>query len=93
MTIIIHFHQSNYRHLKAYYTEHVMVHLRSEFPNLVSYNRFVELMPAASMPLCAYLCTRLAMATSIAFIDSTPLAVCHNRRIDRHKVFAELAVR
>ena len=37
MTIIIHFHQSNYRHFKAYYTENVLVHLQSEFPNLVSY--------------------------------------------------------
>ena len=37
MTIIIHFHWSNYRHFKAYYTEHVLVHLQSEFPNLVSY--------------------------------------------------------
>jgi transposase len=93
MTLIIHFHQSNYRHFKAYYTKHVMVQLRSEFPDLVSYNRFVELMPAALLPLCAYLCTRLAMATGIAFIDSTPLAVCHNRRINRHKVFAGLAAR
>ena len=93
MTIIIHFHQSNYRNFKAYYTEHVMIHLRSEFPNLVSYNRFVELMPDAFLPLCAYLCTRLALATGIAFIDSTPLAVCHNRRIFRHRVFAGLAAR
>ena len=93
MTIIIHFHQSNYRHFKAYYTEHVMVHLRSEFPGLVSYNRFVELMPGALAPLCAYLSTRFAVATGIAFIDSTPLAVCHNRRIFRHKVFDGLAAR
>jgi len=93
MTIIIHFHQSNYRHFKAYYTEHVKVHLRSEFPSLVSYNRFVELMPDALLPLCAYLCTRLVMATGIAFVDSTPLAVCHNRRIFRHKVFDGLAAR
>lgn len=93
MTIIIHFHQSNYRHFKAYYTEHVMLHLRSEFPHLVSYNRFVELMPGALLPLTVYLCTQLAAATGIAFIDSTPLAVCHNRRIDRHKVFAGLAAR
>lgn len=93
MTIIIHFHQSNYRHFKAYYTEHVMVHLKSEFPNLVSYNRFVELMPGALLPLTAYLCTRLVVATGIAFIDSTPLAVCHNRRIGRHQVFAGLAAR
>ena len=27
MTIIIHFHQSNYRHFKAYYMKHLMVHL------------------------------------------------------------------
>jgi hypothetical protein len=93
MTIIIHFHQSSYRDFKAYYTEHVMVHLRSEFPILVSYNRFVELMPGALLPLCAYLCTRFAAPTGISFIDSTPLAVCHNRRIDRHKVFAGLAAR
>lgn len=27
------------------------------------------------------------------YIDSTPLPVCHNRRIPRHKVFADLAAR
>ena len=70
-----------------------MVHLRSEFPNLVSYNRFVGLMSEALLPLCVYLHTRLAVATGIAFIDATPLAVCHNRRINRHKVFAGLAAR
>ena len=43
MTILIHFHQSHYRDFKAYYIEHVQKELRSEFPNLVSYNRFVEL--------------------------------------------------
>ena len=41
MTIIIHFHQSSYRTFKAYYRGHVMTHLRLEFPNLVSYPRFV----------------------------------------------------
>ena len=29
----------------------------------------------------------------MAFIDSTPLSVCHNRRIGRHQVFAEAARR
>ena len=43
MTILIHFHQSNYRNFKAYYLEYVMTHLRNEFPGLVSYNRFIEL--------------------------------------------------
>lgn len=93
LTIIIHFHQSHYRHFKAYYTDHVAVHLRSEFPRLPSYNRFVELMPAALFPLCLYLQSRLAEPSGISFIDSTPLPVCHNRRIERHKVFAGLAAR
>jgi hypothetical protein len=32
-------------------------------------------------------------SNGIAFIDSTPLPVCHNKRIARHKVFADLAER
>jgi hypothetical protein len=55
MTIIIYFHQSRYRNFKAYYTEHVCHHLRGEFPNLVSYERFVVLMPSVLGPLSAYL--------------------------------------
>jgi transposase len=93
MTIIIHFHQSHYRDFKAYYSQHVFKHLRSEFPGLVSYNRFVELMPTTLLPLCVYLASRLASSHGIAFIDSTPLPVCHNKRISRHKVFADLAER
>ena len=55
MTIIIYFHQSQYRTFKAYYTEHVCQHLRAEFPKLVSYERFVVLMPSVVGPLSAYL--------------------------------------
>jgi hypothetical protein len=40
MTILIHFHQSHYRDCKAFYTGHVLAHLRSDFPGLVSYSRF-----------------------------------------------------
>ena len=46
MTILILFHQSHYRHFKAFYTEHVQAHLREEIPGLVSYGRFVEFMPS-----------------------------------------------
>ena len=45
MTIIIQFHLSGYRTFKDYYTKEVLGHQRGEFPGLVSYNRFVELMP------------------------------------------------
>lgn len=51
MTIIILFHQSNYRTFKAFYTHYVHTYLKSEFPSLVSYPRFVTLMPRAFGPL------------------------------------------
>lgn len=93
MTIMILFHQSHYRTFKAYYTEYVQCHLRSEFPTLVSYQRFVELMPTLLVPLVAYLHTQLGRCTGISFIDSTSLAVCHNARIHQHRVFAGRAAR
>jgi transposase len=94
MTILIHFHQSHYRNFKAYYCEHVLAHLRSEFPDLVSYTRFVDFIPSALLPLCAYFRqTCLGDCTGFSFIDSTSLDVCLNQRIASHKVFAGLAGR
>src|SRR5689334_4249035 len=93
MTIIVWFQQSGYRTFKDYYRKEVCLHLCDEFPNLVSYNRFIELMPSAPIPLCFYLQTRKGQTAGVAFIDSLPLAVCHNRRIPSHKVFAEVAER
>ena len=93
MTLLIYFHQSHYRTFKAYYTEYVQQHLRDAFPNLVSYNRFIELMPRVLIPLMVYLRLCLGPCTGISFIDSTPIKVCHNRRIPRHKVFAGVAAR
>ena len=93
MTIIIHFHQSQYRHFKAYYIHYVQKYLRAEFPKLVSYNRFVELMPTVLIPLWGYLRTQFGRCSGISFIDSTPICVCHNARISSHKVFDGLAKR
>jgi DDE family transposase len=93
MTLLIHFHQSQYRHFKAYYSDYVQVHLRGEFPGLVSYNRFVELMPSVLVPLCGYLSSCYGQCTGISFIDATSLAVCDNHRIHSHRVFDGLAKR
>jgi hypothetical protein len=93
MTILIHFHQSHYRTFKAYDTEHVQVHLTSEFPELVSYARFVALIPRMLLPLLAYLQSRYGDCTGISFIDSTSLEVCHPKRISQHRVFAADAKR
>ena len=35
----------------------------------------------------------LRLESKISFMDSTPIKVCHNRRIQRHKVFDGLAAR
>ena len=43
--------------------------------------------------MCLYLRVRFGQRTGVAFIDSTPLSVCHNKRIGRHRVFAEVARR
>jgi hypothetical protein len=93
MTILILLHRSNYRTFKHFYQEYVCIALRQDFPKLVSYNRFIELIPGTFVPLCAYLQSRKGEVTGIAFVDSTPLKVCHNRRISQHHVFKDLAQR
>jgi hypothetical protein len=86
MTILVYFHASHSRDFKHSYTTYVTTHLRPYFPALLSYRRFVELMPRALGPLGGYLHPRKGRCTGITFVDSTSLAVCHNRRIRRHKV-------
>ena len=46
MTIVIHFHQARYRDFKTYYTKYVQAYLRRAFPKLISYERFVQLLPS-----------------------------------------------
>ena len=91
MTIVIAFHGSGYRTFKDFYTLQVLAHWKNAFPNLVSYNRFVEIMPWSLMALCCYLHSRRGNTTGISFIDSTPITVCHKCRATSHKVFKEYA--
>ena len=84
MTILILFHSSHYRNFKNYYTQYIPSVLGREFPKRVSYNRFVELSQSVLITLCAYIHVEFP---AIAFIDSTPIRVCDNKRIPRHKTF------
>jgi len=93
MTILVLFHARGYRNLKTFYLDYVCQHLSAEFPNLVSYNRFVEFEREALIPLAAYLQTRGGDCTGISFVDSTALAVCKNLRIPQHRQFADTAKR
>ncbi len=90
MTIIIAFHRSDFRTFEHFYLMLRERH-RAEFPDLVSYQRFVELMPSVLVLLCGYLRSRFGACTGIGFIDSTALAVCGNKRIQRNRVFRGLA--
>ena len=92
MTILILFHSGHYRDLKHYYINHVKKHMKSEFPQTVSYNRFVELQKKVVVKLAILLkmfC--LGKCTGISYIDSTPIRVCHIKREKQHKVFKGFA--
>ena len=94
MLIIILFHDSGYRCFKHFCLEKVCRHLRYLFPNVVSYNRLVELERDIAVPLTLFIKkVLLGKCTSISFVDSTPLRVCKNQRIHIHKVFKGIAQR
>ncbi|MDD4963336.1 MAG: IS982 family transposase [Gallionella sp.] len=93
ITIVVLYQTSGYRTLKWFYTKHLAQNLKGEFPNLPSYNRFVELMSEILEPLAAFMQSRCGQSRGIAFVDSTPLRVCENIRIPRHKTFKEQAGR
>ena len=74
MTITIHFHQSGFKTFKDYYTKNVVKYLKGFFPQLVSYNRLVELIKTAMIPFqnaYRYLFYRLNIAESMSYQKST----------------------
>ncbi|MGK7906951.1 MAG: transposase [Synechococcus sp.] len=87
---MIAFHGSGSRTFKDFYTLQVLPYWRAAFPNLVSYTRFVELMPWSMMVLCSFLHTRRGEITGISFTDSTPIEVCYPCRSQSHRVFEGL---
>lgn len=91
MTIIILFHQSGYRNFKMFYFNYVNKYLVKEFPKLVSYNRFVELIKSVIVPLCFFSQLFSREATGIYFIDSMLIKACHIKREKQNKVFKGIA--
>lgn len=93
MTILVMFHLSHYKTFKDFYLNCISKTYGKEFPNLLSYNRFVELMPMTFLPLIVFLKGLRGKETGKYYIDSTKLPVCENLRISRHKVFQGCAKR
>lgn len=94
ITIMIGFHLGAHKTFKHYYQQLVVPYYKNLFPQLVSYNRFIELQQKVSVPFMLYLkeCC-LGACSGINFIDSTTLKVCRNQRIHNHKTFKGLAER
>lgn len=93
ITLLVYYHQSGYRTFKWFYQNQVQKHWQSAFPGLLSYHRFIELIPQIMGPLTAFMQSRCGTSQGIAFIDSTSLRVCKNIRIPRHKTFVAQAGR
>jgi len=92
ITLLIAFHSGHFRNFKHFYLQYASIHLRNDFPGLVSYNRFIELSHrnAIAFMLFLHYCCR-GECTGISFIDSTVLRVCHNKRIRRNRTFKGIA--
>ncbi len=92
ITITILFQLSGFRTFKHFYIYYLQKHMRNDFPNTVSYNRFTELMQQSLMPMALFLKTCcLGDSTGISFVDSTPIRVCKPKRIKNNKVFKGIA--
>src|SRR4051794_31686127 len=91
--IMVLFHLSPFKHFKVFYLYGIGQQHRDCFGALPHYDRFVSLMPRLFAPLMVLLHSLSGEPTGVSFADSTKLAVCHNCRIHRHKVFDGLAAR
>ena len=92
ITLQIAFHSGQFKNFKHFYLHYVCVHLKNDFPGLVSYNRFIELSHRSAIAFMLFLHYKCkGECTGISFIDSTVLRVCHNKRIKRNKTFKGIA--
>lgn len=90
-TILVAFHLSQYRNLKAFYLM-VCREWKEHFPRTLSYNRFVERQKKVAVKLALFQKIHCSgKCTGCSIIDSTPIKVCHVKRSHRNKVFLGLA--
>jgi len=91
ITIYYLFNLSSFRCFKHFYIFYEQKHMQEDFPQTVSYNRFIELMQSALLPMTIFAKTCcLGRCTGISFADSTTVRVCNNKRININKVFKNL---
>ena len=90
MTILIMYYLCGYKNFKWYYTNHIMVHQRKNYTDIVSYHSFVEIIKFALVSLILYMIkAHSGRHLGISFVDSIPLKVCDTYKIHHHRVFSE----
>jgi hypothetical protein len=93
MLLLVLYHSSRFKNFKTFYNGIVLGLLHPYFPGAPCYERFITLTKRVWALLALFLASRMGHKGNLYYIDSTPLAVCHNRRIAKHRVFAGLAAR
>lgn len=78
---------------KGFYQRYLLKHLIKYFPKTPIYKRFIEYILDILVPLTAFMQSRCGQSKGIVFVDSTPLCVCKNIRISRHKTCKQEAQR
>lgn len=92
ITLCVLFQLSGFRTFKHFSIFYVQGHMKDDFPETVSYNRFTELVGQNLMAMSLFLKTCcLGDSTGISFVDSTPIRVCKPKRIRNNKVFKGIA--
>lgn len=94
MTILMLYHFGSFKCFKHFYLMYIGVTLEKEFPNRLSYNRFIAIEHKVFVPMMLFLnIVCFGQCTGISFVDSTKISVCHNKRIFNHKMFKDMAKR
>ena len=92
ITILICFHMGQFRNFKHYYLNYIATTLASDFPELLSYSRFIQIEHRVVIPQLMFIrLIGFGSCTGISSVDSTKIAVCHNKRIKSNKVFKGMA--
>jgi len=91
MTILVMFQMVRFRDFKTFYCGFLQIYWQQYFPNLPSYQRFIEIMKEVIFPLTLFTQFHSGKRTGIYYMDSSCLPVCHLKRQRRHQVFNEVA--
>jgi hypothetical protein len=90
LTIVLYFYLSPCKDFKNYYLYHLPSKYKGYF-SLPSYSRIIQLWPRLILPLSILFQSLKGEETGTYYIDSTKLAICHNKRTSSNRVFGKLA--